>query len=335
MKHAFIKIMIFTMLAMLISIQVQADLQRNPYSQYGYGSYSIPNNDSSAADEQRPQSCSDPNWDSGCLCEQQRQKIEWVRNQGQPIVGFDWSRIRSQQLVIMGDAHGVSNPDSILDLINLSRSESRRQCVFFEMSSDWSVEEFLNILRERTGNPETDLLRRYYSRIANGAISNGFTLHMVDDPRNFTGDRTVSDLDREAHMASRIKDLFEARRCDHAIFVVGKAHVSGSYLPSRLRQLGISLTTLNPIHAPSAGRTRPTEEWNGLCESQTYTPSEPLIFANSGIRDSWITPGFTAPLYSTRFGSFDYSILFPEAQFERGSRSSPSQPAQQGLSGVR
>lgn len=143
-------------------------------------------------------------------------------------------------------------------------------------------------------------------------------LYAVDDPRNWGGDQGVTDFEREVHMAKTIKGLFEARKCEHAVLVVGKAHIAGNNLPNRLKDSGVSLTRLNPIHAPNAGRSAPTEEWNGLCESQTYTPSEALIFENSGIKNTWVTPGFTRPLTDITFGSFDYSILFPEAHFEQG-----------------
>ncbi len=85
-----------------------AEQQINPYAQPQYG-YS-PNSSGypSVAERNNPINCDDRNWDGNCVCEQQRQKIAWVRSQGLPILGFDWSQIRSAQLVMIGDAHGVS-----------------------------------------------------------------------------------------------------------------------------------------------------------------------------------------------------------------------------------
>ncbi len=261
-------------MALAFTLQANADQQANPYSLgNGYSAYSQYQQGSAASNPAERKGCKDPNWDGDCVCEQQKLKIEWVKSQGQSLNAFNWSNIRSKQLVMIGDAHGISNPDSILDLMRLARSDSSKQCVFFEMSSDWSSDELLKLLREKTGDPEADRLRRYYGKLANGAIAQGFKPYMVDDPRNWNGDRFATDFDRDVHMATTIRNLFATQKCDHAIFVVGKAHISGNNLPAWLTQAGISLTRLNPIHAPSEGRNGPTEEWNGLCSSQSYTPS--------------------------------------------------------------
>lgn len=309
------------LMAIAFGFQANADQQTNPYSPDRYATYPQYQQGytASASNPTERKGCKDPNWDGDCVCEQQKQKIAWVKSEGKALNVFNWSNIRSKQLVMIGDAHGISNPDSILDLMRLARSESGKQCVFFEISSDWSGDEFLKLLREKTGDPEADRLRRYYDKLANGAIAQGFTPYMVDDPRNWSGDRIATDFEREIHMATIVEKLFVTQKCEHAIFMVGKAHITGKNLPALLTQAGISLTRLNPIHAPNEGRSGPTEEWNGLCTSQTYTPSEALIFGNSGIKDHWVTPGFTPPLTDMTFGSFDYSILFPEAHFEQKS----------------
>jgi hypothetical protein len=295
----------------------------NPYSQYGggykqYQQYGKP----IAPETSEVNLCEDLNWDSNCLCERQKQKISWVKSHGKPLYQFDWSKIQENRLVIIGDAHGVSNPDSILTLIKQSRSTADKQCVFFEMSSDYSSEQYLKLLRETTGEPEADLLRRYYGKIANGAIKLGFKLYTVDDPKNWDGTSNTSDYERELHMAATIKDLFETQKCDHAVLIVGKAHVAAKYnyvdnMPQLLLKSGITLTRLNPMQAPNGGREAPSEEWNGICASQIFTPSEALIFENSGIKNDLVTPGFYPPLTTMKFGSFDYSVLFPEGQFEQ------------------
>lgn len=329
--------MIFRIIALTLSLQANSQTT-NPYSQYGYTTYpqyqQYKMDPAPSANENA--SCRDPNWDSDCVCDQQKQKIAWVKERGQALDSFNWSAVRSKQLVMIGDAHGISNPDSILDLINRSQAnDTEKQCVLFEMSSDWTSDQFLKLLQEKTGNPEADRLRRYYGKIARGALDYGFSLHMIDDPRNWSGSRDATDYEREVHMAKTIKNLFQNQKCKHAILVVGKTHISGGNLPQSLTQLGISLTRLNPISAPNAGRSGPAEEWNGLCTSQTYSPSEATIFENSGIKNAWVIPGFTPPLSDMKFGNFDYSILFPDGQFEKRPPSQSNSSPTKRVEGIR
>lgn len=321
MKNFCLQVVIFASVCILVSC-AENDSKANPYSQYVEGQ--APYSQYSEADKlqfSHVNTCEDLNWDSECLCARQEQKISWVKSHGKSLNQFDWSKIQSKQLVIVGDEHGMSNPSSILNLIKQSRSKTGTQCMLFEMSSDFSGDQYVNLLKERTGEPATDLLRAYYGQIANGAMALGFKLHMVDDPKNWDGESYVTDLEREAHMAATIKELFKTQKCDHAVLVVGKAHVATHYyqkdnLPEALLKSGISLSRLNPIQAPNGGRTA-LEGWNGICLAQSFTPPEALIFENSGIKDDLIIPGFSEPMTVMKFGSFDYSILFPESNFKQ------------------
>jgi hypothetical protein len=65
----------------------------------------------------------------------------------------------------------------------------------------------------------------------------------------------------------------------------------------------------------------------GKPKEETYTPTEAVIFESSGIKDDWVIPGFIPPLSNMTFGSFDYSILFPEAHFEHSQSSQQNSPA--------
>lgn len=313
--------MIWVTLAFLFNLHATAGQDDHPSSQYGSWpqAYSPLNTSMTDSAEAR---CLDTNWDSECMCNQQGQKIAWIKAQGKDINEFDWSPVQSKKLVIIGDAHTVTHPKAILDLMRLSRSEAGKQCVFFEISSNFSAEHLFSLLKEKSGLDETDRLRRYYDKILNGALALGLKPYLVDDPRNWEGDLPVTDLEREIHMALTVQNLFKSQDCDHAIFLVGKAHVAEKYygqdnLTEQLAKAGISLTTLNPIHAPNGGRNNgPIEEWNGICLSQTFTPPKAMIFPNSGVKNTLISPGFTIPSSTMTYGSFEYSILFPEPHFE-------------------
>jgi hypothetical protein len=60
-----------------------------------------------------------------------------------------------------------------------------------------------------------------------------------------------------------------------------------------------------------------------------------VIFENSGIKSAWVIPGFTPPLSEMTFGSFDYSILFPEGQFEKGTSSQSTRGSSKRVGSVR
>ena len=122
-------------------------------------------------------------------------------------------------------------------------------------------------------------------------------------------------------MAKTVSDLISKGTCKQAILIVGKAHISRGDLTKGLKDHGLSFLSFNPIHAPDGGQTAPTEEWNGICRSQIYHPREAAIFENSGIRENWVAPGFTADHRILKYGSFDYSILFPEPHFEQEKQS--------------
>ncbi len=306
--------MLNTLLFFALAIHGNAQDGTNPYSSYG-GRESTQGYGYPGFQSDLIRGCGDANWDSDCQCEAQKKKIDWVKRQGRKLDEFNWKDIQSKQLVIIGDAHGVSSPDAIVNLIKRSQPQSSRQCVFFEMSSEFSGQQFLHLLREKTGDEETDKLRRYYLKIANGAVSMGKQLFMVDSPKNWNGDRKVSDFEREMHMSQLIQRAFSSGQCTQAVFVVGKDHANT--LSERLSKAGISLTRLNPIHSSNGGRNGPTEEWNGICMSQTFTPSHALIFPNFGIKNDLIYPGFFPPNSTMRYEGFDYSILLPEPRFEQ------------------
>lgn len=293
------------------------DPSNNPYSLSG-AYYNSNWNLSSATPKS---ACDDNNWDSQCICERQKVKIDLVKNHGQALDQFSWSKIQSKHIVMIGDAHGVSNPDNILKLISHSRSDTAKQCVLLEMSSDYTSDQFIKLLSEKTGIPETDHLRKYYGRIANGATAMGFKLFNIDDPKNWS-DSPPSDFDREIHMSAVINKLFKDNSCDHAVLVVGKAHIAspfakGETLVDRLVKSNLTSVRLNPINAPNNGRKDSVETWNGLCLSQTYNPPHAIIFENTGIENDLVIPGFFPPLSNMKYRDFDYSILFPEPQFER------------------
>ncbi len=296
------------------------DPNNNPYGQFGGGDAGY-----NASLYQQPEpaktSCEDNNWDGPCICERQRVKIELVKTQGQTLNQFSWNKIQSKQIVIIGDAHAISNPENISELIVRSRSASGKQCLFLEMPSSYSSDQFIQLLDTKTGEAETDKFRRYYSKFTKSALAIGFKIFSVDHPENFS-DTPPSDFEREIHMAKTIDKLFKENSCEHAVFVVGKAHIAspftkGETLVDRLTQANLSVVRLNLMNAPSGGRSSAVEMWNGVCLKQTYTPANAVIFENKGIENDLIIPGFYEPLSQMTFKDFDYSVLFPEFQFEQ------------------
>ena len=263
-------------------------------------------------------------WGNDCVCERQKAKVDWVKAEAKPLNDFNWNEIRSKQLVLIGDEHTQLNQDAVLNLMARSRSTSGKQCVFFEFSSDYTKDRFIELLDEKHENPQTNMYRRYFSKIVKGADQLGFNIYNVDHPDNYSASYfKPTEEERESHMIAMVRKLFDDKKCDHGIFLIGKNHIAKQlYLQDnmveRLSKEGFTLARLNPMMAQEPpAQSMIAGGWNNLCETQKLTPKEALIFSNSGIAKDFLFPGIAFPETTMKYGSFDYTVLLPDPWFDK------------------
>jgi hypothetical protein len=247
------------------------------------------------------------------LCQMQKEKSAWAKSKGQSLQTFSWDKVRSRQLVLIGDEHGISDPDSLLILIAKAKTKlsNAKACFFFEIANSKTVDELTAITEEISSHSETDRLRAYYKKILRGTKSLGFKIFLIDHPEN-DGSRVVNINERDQFMAGKISALFEAGDCQQAVMIIGKAHIAADVRDRKtlVQNLGnhLKLARLNPIFAKDWERPREVNAWNGLCRSAEFVPSESVIFRNDGIAHKPIYPFYS---WLMKFGAFDYTILFP------------------------
>ena len=258
-------------------------------------------------------------WNQACVCKRQVIKANWAEKKGKELDSYSWGDLRDEQVVFIGDEHGYSDPKAILNLITRLKPASKKKCLLFEMASSKSVKEFTDMLVVRSGDKEIDRLRDYYNRILQGAKNLGLTPQLVDHPQNL-GDQSLSDHVRDKAIAENIISLFKTGKCDHAVMVIGKAHVGKEYFGSKnAKQLvaaKLSATSINLMFAKETTDTTSDYSWNGLCSDKKttqFTPKKPIIFANSGISEEQVFPNNSSFI---RYGAFDYTVMFPTSTFK-------------------